>query len=119
MPPRPAATEDPLSKQLKVKTGVVVRNLKDLSFARAEVDREKARLASFEATDPDKVKQQRKVIEEALMMIPEHISRIRKGSGELEQFLAENDAELNARTDAGEAVQVARQACADAAKELQ
>jgi tubulin-specific chaperone A len=87
----PAVTVDPaLAKALKVKHSTVTRNLKDLQYAQAEVSKENERLIKFQAEDPDKVNQQKKVIAEAEMMIPHAISRIRKSADELEAFLREN-----------------------------
>lgn len=82
--------ETDVGKTLKLKTGIVNRNIKDLAFCKTENDRERARLETFEATNPDKVSQQRAVVEEARVMIPEYQNRIRKATEDLRSFLTEN-----------------------------
>ena len=78
-------------RQLKIKTSTLVRNLKDLRYCQAEVEKETKRLEEFQATDPEKVSQQKKVIAEADMMVPDALNRIRRATDELTAFLAEHD----------------------------
>jgi tubulin-specific chaperone A len=80
--------EDPITKQVKIKTGTVKRNVKDLAFANSEVAKEEARLHKILSDDPEKEKQQKNVIQEAKMMVPLAKNRIRTSLGELRDFLA-------------------------------
>lgn len=90
---RPAkAPEDPVIKALKVKTGTLKRNLKDLAFAKAEVQREEQRMEKVAAEDPDKIMQQQNVIAESRMMIPLAENRIRTSLQDLKDYVADNDA---------------------------
>jgi tubulin-specific chaperone A len=87
----PKVVEDPLIKSVKVKTGTLRRNIKDLNFANAEVDREEARLEKIMIEDPDKIQQQRNVIQESKMMVPLAENRIRTSFQELKDLLADNE----------------------------
>jgi tubulin-specific chaperone A len=80
--------EDPVTKQLKIKTGTLKRNVKDLAFANSEVAKEEARLVKILADDPEKESQQKNVIQEARMMVPLAKNRIRTSLNELQEFLA-------------------------------
>lgn len=82
------APEDAVAKALKVKTGTVTRNIKDLTFAKNEVLREEARLEKVRAEDPDKEQQQLNVIQEAKTMIPLAENRIRSALQDLKEYLA-------------------------------
>lgn len=103
-------------KQLKIKSGGVRRNVKDLVYARSEVQKEVARLEKVTATDPDKISQQKNVIAEAEMMVPHADNRLRQAVADLSSFLELHGAkceETNAEDVAG-----ARTAIADAEKTL-
>ena len=82
------APEDGVAKALKVKTGTVTRNIKDLTFAKNEVQREELRLEKVRAEDPDKEQQQLNVIQEAKTMVPLAENRIRAALQDLKEYLA-------------------------------
>jgi tubulin-specific chaperone A len=96
----PKVQEDPLLKSVKVKTGTLKRNVKDLGFANAEVAREEARLEKITVEDPEKIQQQNNVIKESKMMIPLAENRIRTSLQELKDLLADNEVSDNELKDA-------------------
>lgn len=77
-------------KQLKVKTGSLKRNVKDLEYAEKELAKEQKRLEGFEAEkDEDKIRQQKKVLDETNQMIPISIQRLKATFEDVSQFSAE------------------------------
>lgn len=107
-------------KQLKIKTGVLNRNVKDLAFARSQLDREVTRLRGFEAAeDTDKVHQQKKVIQEHEATVPTALTRIQRAIDDLEEFLAANSDAVKAATAGDDApMTAATAALADGRKAL-
>eukprot|EP00388_Colpodella_angusta_P030888 GDKK01020775.1.p1 GENE.GDKK01020775.1~~GDKK01020775.1.p1 ORF type:complete len:164 (+),score=32.39 GDKK01020775.1:72-494(+) len=103
-------------KQLKIKSGGVKRNIKDLVYARAEVGKEIQRLEKVTATDPDKIQQQKAVVSEAEMMVPHADNRLRQSTAELATFLETHGAKCS-ETNAEE-VEAARASIAEANKAL-
>lgn len=84
-----------IAKALKVKSTGAKRNLKDVEYAIAEWDRESQRLQNYVAAgEEDQAHQQRKVVDEAAMMIPHGVNRLQVVTDELAQFLADHDAQL-------------------------
>ena len=80
--------EELVQRNLKIKTGILKRNIKDLAFTKAEVERETLRLNKVTADDPEKISQQNNVIQEAKMMIPLAENRVRTSLQDLKDFLA-------------------------------
>jgi hypothetical protein len=81
-----------LAKTLKIKSGGAKRNLKDITYAVTELQREEGRLTTYETTGTeDQVYQQRKVVAEAAMMIPHGVNRLRTVCDDLEAFLRDNN----------------------------
>lgn len=74
-------------KTLRIKTGAVKRNVKDLLYSRKEVDKERVRLEKVKEEDPEKTNQQLQVISEAEMLVPICENRLRQTTQELEAFL--------------------------------
>ena len=100
---------------LKIKTGVLRRNLKDLHFAETNVAREVGRLRTYEeAADDDKMHQQKKVIQEHEATIPMSRTRIQTAAADLSEFLAANEEALPPADDADR--QAAAAVLAEAAK---
>eukprot|EP00906_Rhabdomonas_costata_P004107 RCo006143 len=85
-------------KQLKIKSGSLKRNIKDLEAAQKEVAQETARLQKFtsEGADEAKLKQQRNCIDEAQAQIHDCKTRITKSCADLKEFLSSNTEELQA-----------------------
>lgn len=79
--------EDPNEKALRIKVNALKRTIKDLTYAKNEVERETARLEQTRQTDPDRVPQQEKVIDEARMMVPHSENRIMSSVKDLSDFL--------------------------------
>ena len=75
-------------KTLRIKTGGVKRNVKDLVYGRTEVGRERERLIKVKAEDPERTGQQLQVISEAEMLVPISENRLRQVIQELEAFIA-------------------------------
>jgi|UniRef100_A0A7S4G5U4 tubulin-specific chaperone A len=76
-------------KQLKIKTGTLKRNIKDLEMAKKEAARELERMEKFKAenkSDTD-LKQQQNCIDEAEQMIPDAKRRIAKAYDDLKQLM--------------------------------
>ena len=87
-------------KQLKVKTGSLKRNVKDIEYAEKELVKEQKRLADFEAeNDDDKVRQQKKVLDESNQMLPISIQRLKATFEDVSQFSAELPPAPTAPTD--------------------
>jgi tubulin-specific chaperone A len=80
--------EDPNEKALRIKVNALKRTIKDLVYAKNEVERETERLEQIRKSDPDRVPQQEKVIDEARMMVPHSENRIMSSVKELSDFLA-------------------------------
>ena len=77
-------------KQVRIKTGALKRNVKDIEFAEKELAKEQERLAGFEAAnDEDKVRQQKKVLDETNKMIPLGIQRLKASFEEVSQLSTE------------------------------
>jgi hypothetical protein len=83
-----------LAKQLKIKSGALRRNIKDIDVAHKEIAREQARLDA--EADEDKKVQLRRVIEECSSMLPLGMKRVQNTMNDLEEFLAGNEEELAA-----------------------
>lgn len=79
--------EDPNEKALRIKVSALRRTIKDLLYAKREVERETARLEQVRSTDPDRVSQQEKVIDEARMMVPHSENRIMSSVNDLLDFI--------------------------------
>eukprot|EP00761_Pharyngomonas_kirbyi_P011743 gb/GECH01011769.1/.p1 GENE.gb/GECH01011769.1/~~gb/GECH01011769.1/.p1 ORF type:complete len:112 (+),score=42.60 gb/GECH01011769.1/:1-336(+) len=98
-----------VEKQLKLKTGVLTRTLKELKSYAKEEDQEKQRLSKLQedGADESRLKQQKQVIEETSMMIPHCRTRLEKGFAALEKFLNENDSELDKESEQYQSAQEA------------
>eukprot|EP00668_Euglena_longa_P041759 GGOE01055005.1.p1 GENE.GGOE01055005.1~~GGOE01055005.1.p1 ORF type:complete len:119 (+),score=55.28 GGOE01055005.1:24-359(+) len=81
-----------LPKQLKIKSGTLKRNLKDLEVAQREAAKELERLEKFKAEGKDgaALKQQQHCVDEAQAGVPEAKKRIVKAVEEVQEFLAQN-----------------------------
>ena len=86
MPPKAAVTDE--QRQLKIKTGVVKRNMKDLLYSQKELTKEQDRLRRFiEEKDDDRIYQQKKVIQESESALPRSKERILSALKDLEEFM--------------------------------
>ncbi|KPI90133.1 tubulin binding cofactor A-like protein [Leptomonas seymouri] len=79
--------EDPNEKALRVKVNALKRTIKDLVYAKKEVERETERLEQILKADPDRAPQQEKVIDEARMMVPHSENRIMSSVKDLSDFI--------------------------------
>ncbi|KAG5470289.1 hypothetical protein GH5_03276 [Leishmania sp. Ghana 2012 LV757] len=79
--------EAPNEKTLRIKVSALKRNIKDLEFAKREVEQELQRLDSLRQIAPDRVPQQTKVIDEAKMMVPHSVNRIMAAVKDLSEYL--------------------------------
>lgn len=79
--------EPPNEKALRIKVSALKRTIKDLEFARREVEQETQRLESMRQGDSDRVPQQTKVVDEAQMMVPHSVNRIMASVKDLSDFL--------------------------------
>ncbi|KAG5494855.1 hypothetical protein JIQ42_02471 [Leishmania sp. Namibia] len=79
--------EVPNEKMLRIKVSALKRNIKDLEFAKREVEQELQRLDSLRQIAPDRVPQQTKVIDEAKMMIPHSVNRIMAAVKDLSEYV--------------------------------
>ncbi|KPA84915.1 tubulin binding cofactor A-like protein [Leptomonas pyrrhocoris] len=79
--------EDPTEKTLRIKVNALKRTIKDLVYAKNEVDRETDRLEKIRSNEPDRVPQQEKVLDEARMMVPHSENRIMSLVKDLSDFL--------------------------------
>lgn len=94
------ASIDPITlKHLKVKTGVVNRVVKDYEYAQREVTKERDILTKYEEEDHDKLSLQRNVVQEAEMMLPHNIGRLRTAHDDLQNFIAANKDAIPASSD--------------------
>ncbi|KAH9976046.1 tubulin binding cofactor A [Russula compacta] len=85
-------------KQLKIKTGVVKRYQKELSFYRTEVVEHKKKLESVTASGGESwdVKNAASLVRESENMVRDTATRLERAAGELEDLLksAKRNAEL-------------------------
>ncbi|KAH9578813.1 Tubulin binding cofactor A [Trypanosoma melophagium] len=88
---RTKQVEDPVMKALRIKVSGLKRNIKDLEFAKKEVVSETTRLETIKQNDPDRVQQQKNVLEEARMMVPHSENRVRTAIKDVKDFLNEGD----------------------------
>ncbi|CBZ29694.1 tubulin binding cofactor A-like protein [Leishmania mexicana MHOM/GT/2001/U1103] len=79
--------EAPNEKTLRIKASALKRTIKDLEFAKREVERELQRLETLRQSDPDRVPQQTKVVDEAQMMVPHSVNRIMASVKDLSDYL--------------------------------
>ncbi|KAG5470706.1 hypothetical protein LSCM1_01952 [Leishmania martiniquensis] len=79
--------EAPNEKTLRIKVNALKRNLKDLEFAKREVQQELQRLDTLRESAPDRIPQQTKVIDEAKMMVPHSVNRIMAAVKDLSEYL--------------------------------
>ncbi|CAG9580436.1 tubulin binding cofactor A-like protein [Leishmania major strain Friedlin] len=79
--------EAPNEKTLRIKVSALKRTIKDLEFAKREVERELQRLDTLCQSDPDRVPQQTKVVDEAQMMVPHSVNRIMASVKDLSDYL--------------------------------
>ncbi|AYU81863.1 tubulin binding cofactor A-like protein [Leishmania donovani] len=79
--------EAPNEKTLRIKVSALKRTIKDLEFAKREVERELQRLDTLRQSDPDRVPQQTKVVDEAQMMVPHSVNRIMASVKDLSDYL--------------------------------
>jgi tubulin-specific chaperone A len=99
-----------LAKQLKIKTGVCKRVVKDLSYYNKEKAEQEEKIEkmsqSDDAEDQARLKQQKAVLEETLAMIPDSKNRIDNAYEDLKSYIAKNgDAAEIAGTELLEAAQ--------------
>ncbi|GET91641.1 tubulin binding cofactor A-like protein [Leishmania tarentolae] len=80
-------TEAPNEKTLRIKVSALKRTIKDLEFAKREVERELQRLETLRQSDPDRVPQQTMVVDEAQMMVPHSVNRIMTLVKDLSDYL--------------------------------
>ncbi|KAG5496359.1 hypothetical protein JKF63_02661 [Porcisia hertigi] len=80
-------TEAPNEKTLRIKVSSLKRTIKDLEFAKREVEREQQRLEGYRQNDSDRVSQQAKVLDEAKMMVPDSVNRIMASLKDLSSYL--------------------------------
>ncbi|KAI1301924.1 Tubulin-specific chaperone A [Halotydeus destructor] len=87
---------DPRVRQLKIKTGVLKRAVKEKQVYEKELERELLRLTQMEAANKDvhDLQYQKKVIEESKMMIPDCRKRICNAYNDLKILLGETAADL-------------------------
>eukprot|EP00996_Jenningsia_fusiforme_P004065 NODE_4869_length_750_cov_17.878745_g4515_i0.p2 GENE.NODE_4869_length_750_cov_17.878745_g4515_i0~~NODE_4869_length_750_cov_17.878745_g4515_i0.p2 ORF type:complete len:112 (+),score=34.68 NODE_4869_length_750_cov_17.878745_g4515_i0:148-483(+) len=79
-------------KQLKLKSGVLKRNLKDFEYSCKEVTREEQRLEKMRADGKDEstLKQQKQCLSEAVSGVSEAKGRALKARADLQDFLDAN-----------------------------
>ncbi|CCW67761.1 unnamed protein product [Phytomonas sp. Hart1] len=92
-------TELGSTRTLRIKLNVLHRTIKDLTFAKKEVEQETERLEKIRATEPDRVTQQENVLNEAKMMVPHSTNRIRTAAKDISDYIDKekeciNDEEL-------------------------
>ncbi|CAJ1032807.1 Tubulin binding cofactor A, putative [Leishmania lindenbergi] len=101
-------TESPNEKMLRIKVNALKRTIKDLEFAKREVEQELQRLDSLRQNDPDRVSQQTQVVDEAKMMVPHSVNRIMASVKDLSDYL-----EKEGSTVSNELLDLARATMAD------
>jgi len=86
-----------LAKQLRIKTGVCKRVVKDLTFYNKEKVQQEGKIQKLvDDSAPEdeeakaRIKQQRDVLEETLAMIPDTKTRIDNAYDDLKSFVAQN-----------------------------
>lgn len=87
--------EDPSEKTLRIKVNALKRTMKDLVYAKNEVVRETQRLEQMRSTDPDRVSQQQKVLDEARMMVPHSENRIMSSVRDLSDFVEKESSNVS------------------------
>ncbi|CAM43118.1 tubulin binding cofactor A-like protein [Leishmania braziliensis MHOM/BR/75/M2904] len=101
-------TEAPNEKMLRIKVSALKRTIKDLEFAKREVEQELQRLDNLRQNDPDRVSQQTQVVDEAKMMVPHSVNRIMALVKDLSDYL-----EKEGSTVSSELLDLARATMAD------
>ncbi|RWS03299.1 tubulin-specific chaperone A-like protein [Dinothrombium tinctorium] len=98
-------------KQLRIKTGVLKRVLKEKEVYEKEVENEKQRLNKMinEAKDEYDIRKQEEVINETLMMLPDCQKRIYNAYNDLKSLLQESEEDLQGTEDFETAKQVLSQ----------
>eukprot|EP01064_Diplonema_japonicum_P008657 TRINITY_DN1608_c1_g1_i2.p3 TRINITY_DN1608_c1_g1~~TRINITY_DN1608_c1_g1_i2.p3 ORF type:complete len:136 (+),score=57.71 TRINITY_DN1608_c1_g1_i2:60-410(+) len=79
-----------VAKQFRIKVSALKRIKKDVIFARKEVGVEEARLAKMEAeAEPDqfRLRQQKQVVSESKVMVPDALSRLKRAAEDIEMFM--------------------------------
>ena len=95
MPPKAKPVDE--TRQLKIKTGTLKRNIKDLLYSQKEVAKEQDRLRTFvEERDENKIHQQKKVVQESESAVPRSKERIVSSLKDLEEFMQQNNVSLSA-----------------------
>lgn len=87
--------EDPNEKSLRIKVNALKRTIKDLVYAKKEVERETERLEYMRSTDSDRVSQQEKVLDEARMMVPHSENRIMSSVKDLTDFVEKDGGSIS------------------------
>ncbi|KAI5478063.1 tubulin-specific chaperone A [Pseudohyphozyma bogoriensis] len=84
------------SRQLTIKTGVVTRLVKEVASYRAEAKMLLGRVEKMEADGEDEyeVRQQRRVLADSEMMIPDSEKRLEKAVRELRELVESSQPEL-------------------------
>ncbi|EPY35663.1 tubulin binding protein cofactor A-like protein [Strigomonas culicis] len=86
--------EVPNVKTLNIKINSLARTIKDLQYAKKEVETESKRLETFKTENQDRVSQQENVLKEAEMMVPHSENRIRSGIKDLSDYLEKERANI-------------------------
>eukprot|EP00754_Rhynchopus_humris_P039668 Rhum_TRINITY_DN22788_c0_g1::Rhum_TRINITY_DN22788_c0_g1_i1::g.176011::m.176011/K17292/TBCA; tubulin-specific chaperone A len=84
------STDAQTAKQFKVKFAALKRIQKDLAYARKEIGQEEARLEKImnaEEKDDYRIRQQKQVLQESKVMVPDAIRRYKRAGEDLEMFL--------------------------------
>ncbi|CAD5208500.1 unnamed protein product [Bursaphelenchus xylophilus] len=84
-------------QQLKIKTNVLKRLIKESEFYKKDAEKEKAKIKELEATDPNayELKKMDEAYRETLQMVPVVERKIRTARDELVSYIKENADSVN------------------------
>ncbi|XP_038076378.1 tubulin-specific chaperone A-like [Patiria miniata] len=84
-----AAAQDPRIRNIKIKTGVLKRLVKEKTMYEKEVTDQTAKVERMKAEEQDEhnIRKQQEVLEESKMMIPDSNRRIKTAFAELKNLL--------------------------------
>jgi len=98
--PRKVQTLTP-EKQLEIKTKIVQRLVKEVTYYHKEVKENEEKLAKMKADNADfhDIKKFQEVLDESNMMIPDSQTRLKKSVDELSTFLSETNTDTMAESE--------------------
>ena len=81
-------------RQLKIKTGVLKRTMKEYAMYHTEQEQQEAKVAKMKAEEKDEydIRKQEEVLAETVMMIPDTRGRLERGVVDLEELLEDDEA---------------------------